>query len=1165
MHKLDIVHMPLFGRSLIEASAGTGKTYTISNLLLRLILSPQPQLADKPLRIEQLLVVTFTKAATQELKDRIREKIASAQRYVETGHADDDLLKQLVDAAIAAEDRETIFLRCREASLYLDDAPIFTIHGFCQRVLQEYSFLTGQPFQQTLVENSQDILFELACQVWREKVYALDASAAALVKRRFSDPQGLIKMMAALLDEHLHTDDGAAFPQLAETARDIYQSLQQLWQSEQEPLHALFSQPKLGRSYQANHMPARFSSLELFLTHDSDFLTGWNDKLDYFTQHCIDEKCGVALSHPLFIAMDKLAGLLQQVDAALAAWLRQALLQKLQAFQQEQGILFFDDLVKKLAQALGDNNPGAVQLAERLRQQYPVALIDEFQDTDNWQYQIFQAIYQDQPGQAMLIIGDPKQAIYSFRGADIYTYFQARKDVVEEKRYTLATNWRSQPQLVATVNQLFMCQADAFIQQDFPPYPQMESPPVFADKTGLATTAGLSSLSVLTLDGDEKTALDTSRDQAVEKTAQFIRELLQQPAQLNGKAVKASDIAVLVRKRSQAQLIKDALAWLRINSVYLARDSVLNTEEAQAFLRLLKACANPYSAVAICTALGDSLIAYSAEQIQQLLDGDDFYALQQRFLLAHEKWQKKGFMPMWHELAAHFQLAENCLAQAQGERRLTNLNQLAEIFQQLDKSRLGLPQQLERFQQWIAQASENDEHQKLRLETEADLVEIVTVHASKGLEYPLVCCPFLFDASGGPTQPYHVIYDENTSQRVLHWQLDDSARLQMANNEMAEDVRLLYVALTRAAYHLNICWGRVKGVDKTALWHLLYHRTTPLKNMDAEGVWRPFTALPGCVMNPELVRSHAKATTASVSAPLTLREFERQLQTPYIARSYSALLQTTKHGEVDAAMDKERDTLPYTVAAPVATEFGYNIFHFPKGAEAGNLMHQVLENIDFLADAPELGEEVRRQLQHFGFDDENWVPVLAQHLHTCLRKPLPVAGCALVDLADGQQVKEMDFHLNARALDGKHIARLLSAWRQGGAVPVLHRLDGLFKGFIDLVFEFQGKYYVMDYKSNFLGFSAEDYSPENMQLAIEEHFYDLQYLLYLAALQIYLQQTLPDFDYDTHMGGVYYLFLRGINAVDDAGIFFARPDAKTVSKFAALFDAGVFAPQRSHA
>ena len=1157
MQSLQIETMPLNGRSLIEASAGTGKTYTISNIILRLILMPQPNLKPEPLKIEEILVVTFTKAATQELKDRIREKINSAQRYVEGAEEKDQTLKNIVDQAVLAEDKETVYLRCREAALYLDDAPIFTIHGFCQRILKEYSFGTGQPYQQALVENNQDILQQLAQQLWREKTYSLTSQLIVYISSLWAGPESLVSDLGNLLDENLiELEPDLNFVEMSQQALEKYQSISAIWQKESVNIIAMFEGKKLGASYRSNHMPARFDALKHYLSESQWALSGWDNKADYFTQSTIDAKCKEPLQHALFEQLDELESLLNQLKLAAKSEYRQYFIKLLKEYQAEQAILFFDDLIKNLANALVDDSPDSdSNIGKKLAEQYPVALIDEFQDTDQWQYQIFREIYQSEEGQALLMIGDPKQAIYSFRGADIYTYFQARDDVPEDKQYTLDTNWRSKPELVNNVNQLFSIQADAFIQKGFPEYPSVGSPKQFADKKGLNTQAGDSTFSVLTLECTEKLNVDVVRQQAADKTAQFIAELLNNNAQLNELTVQPKDITILVRKAKQAEIMKQALSEHGVNSVYLAKDSVLNSEEAQTFLRLIKPCVNPYNSSAIHTALGDSLIAYSVTGIQHVIETPaEFQEIQQQFLLAHEVWLKKGFMPMWHQLISYFEVAERCLSTVDGERRLTNLSQIAEIYQQLDKSRLGFEQQLERFQQWVSQAAENDDHQKLRLETEANLVEIATIHSSKGLEYPLVCCPFLFD-TGTFKNDTVLVYDEEKQQRVLCWQANDDIKKQKKVEEFSEDIRLLYVALTRAVYHLNCCWGKTKGVDKSAFWHLLYHQTSTVKEVDDEMLWQVFDQFDSCVINPEIVAGDIESQSESKTSGLKVLDFKRDFYRPFIARSYSALLPDHQATHTDLEGEKEKDEQESVKLIVDPPEFALSIFHFPKGADAGNFMHQVFENVDFQNHHQELSEEVVRQLKHYGYD-EVWQDAITQHFSQCLQKPLEVAGCSLQELSESQQAKEMDFHLNAVACKGDALSRLLSSYRDGRAVPELNGINGLFKGFVDLIFEHDGKYFVLDYKSNFLGFYEEDYSQSAMHEAMQDHYYDLQYLVYLAALQRYLKQCLPNYDYETHIGGAYYLFLRGINSNDDSGLYFSRPNAKTIDVFEALFLSG---------
>jgi exodeoxyribonuclease V beta subunit len=1164
MQPLDILTMPLNGKSLIEASAGTGKTYTISHLMLRLLLLPQDKLSEKPLSIENILVVTFTKAATQELKDRIRANIQAAQDYVSTKKAGDKVLKAIVDESISQHGDDVVFKLCRQAILSMDDAPIFTIHGFCQRVLGEFSFQAQQSYDQNLLENNKAMIAELSEQLWRESFYHLSDDAAEFCASTLKNPEHLRKRFDSLSDETLIKPFSRALESIMEDVQTSFSRARTCYESHSQDIHQIFIDGVGGNSFTKSTIPKRLNALRTFFDNSPNPYIK-SDVSQWFSQSFINEKTKQAPQHSFFDIMDSLNDALEEL---VIAFLNEALVDyqaMMTKEKSEANVMFFDDLVKNFALAVGEAESvsgeasfaagEASRVSEllkiRLRSQYPIALIDEFQDTDQWQYQIFREIYHQEQNMGLLMIGDPKQAIYGFRGADIHTYFKARNDVASEKQYTLATNWRSHPQLVQQVNSLFRQIENPFVQQGFPEYPDVGSPPEFKDKVGLLTSEGEASFSVIALEGEG--GLPALRDEAATKTASFIADCLNKPSTLNGKQLQPKDICILVRKGKQAKQMKDALAAEGVNSVYLSKESVLQSDEAISFIRLLLACADPYDLKAIYTALGDGLIQYSTEKIYALQnDAKQLQTIQEAFLLANETWQKKGFMPMWQALLQVFEIGQKLLSQSNGERRFTNLNQLAEIFQALDKNHLSHEQQIEKFKQWVSLTESDEEHYKMRLDTEANLVSIVTIHYSKGLQYPMICCPYLFDGSS-PSDDDFIIVDENTQQRKIAWKGDKKAKAQTELNELAEDVRLLYVALTRAEYHVNLCWGKVKDIDKTALWHVLLERQTKVKNVEGEVAWKAFTEMSGCVINPEAGQAFSEDVSQKGDAlpEGSVKTLTRSLEWPYKARSYSALLLNAHQSH---HQEKDHDEFDEVKAEDV--EFEWNIFHFPKGAEAGNFMHHVFEFTSFTDHETTNPEVIKTALERYDFD-EQWQPVLERHFSNCLKTPFNKHHVSLSELPEEQLAKEMDFHWVAKSIDGAAIAKLLSSFRDTEAEFAFQEMEGYFKGFIDLVFEHNGQYFVLDYKSNFLGFTSESYNFDAMHEAMQSHYYDLQYLFYVAALQRYLKQLIKDYDYEAHIGGVYYLFVRGMVIGSDTGIYYVKPPKSVIDQIESFFEANV--------
>lgn len=1148
---VDIQAMDLSGYSLIEASAGTGKTFTLSHLYLRLIISPEANISEAPLTVKQILVVTFTNAATVELKTRIRKILQQALAVCEDLNDSESLLFAIVENAIANQGQEQVQQRLRQALLAMDEAAIFTIHGFCQKVLNEYRFFTNSAGELQLLQEQGDLLNEVIADIWRKYFYSINPDQADVLLSLAKSPMALASAISSSLTDDLpeveqpfsQVDDFKKLVNKAETA----------WVEQQDAIKAKFDEKGLGRSYTTKNLPGLFSQLDEFCQSAQAYRFLKNSKLDALRQSVVVEKTAAAknsIAFSLFDVLDELFECQEKIDEQLLAFCRYQCQHALEAQKADLGLLSFDDLINRLQQLLSGDNDTARKLCDALRVDYPVALIDEFQDTDSKQLAIFTQIYNNQPGQGLLFIGDPKQAIYSFRGGDIHSYFYAKSQVAESKRYSLATNYRSLGQLIDNINTLFTLNPSAFVANDFGDFVKVQSCNDDLSQ-GLQLNGKPYSFSKLSLDKSlDKSAL--LQNQAAEKTAEFIAGLLQGDAILKHQKVQPKQIAVLVRSNKQARLMQKKLSQKGLNSIFLSRDSVLASEQFMQMQIILQAVMQALDSKAVSSALALGCMGFNGNELSLLqADAAQFFKQQEKFIKAQGLWLSQGFMPMWQYLNQAFAMPLHLLGQSMGERKLSNFNQIAEVFQKKCAIFKQPAQQLQHFLT-LQEASDSDE-QSMRLESENNLIEIVTMHRSKGLEYDVVCCPFLFVAPNADRSSFVRVYQEGQAgfSYLPKHKASKEVLEQAKQDAFAEEVRILYVALTRAKYHINICFDYVKGADKSALWHVLLGQQNTIKTVDYPIFNAAFANFTGFLENPVInsISGAPEDLGFKLHPPL---QFSRNLQFHYVARSYSALVRNL-HSAAPQESGLEQEAFIETVVKEDS------IFSFYKGARAGNFMHDVFEFASFQANPDELQEKVLWALEKYQFPTEPWQRILTMHFHQCFQSRLSENGLALHQLAPKQLKKEMAFQLYANKTSGDKIAHILSRYRGGSSAFSLQDISGLFIGFIDLLFEYQGKYYVLDYKSNYLGDVVADYLPEALQQSIEEHNYDLQYLIYLAALQRYLKTRLADYSYQQHIGGVYYLYLRGIGHGDtQAGIHFALPEKHIIDAIEALFQQGEY-------
>lgn len=1185
---LDPLRLELRGSRLIEASAGTGKTWTIAMLYLRLILGHGGQAPQPP---SAILVLTFTEAAAQELRDRIRQRLAQAAT----------LFAQLVDDAVPAPADPALLALCREfsptvwrtcartldlAAQAMDEAAISTIHAWCARVLKEHAFVSGSLFDQQLETDQEERLHMLAWDYWRAQVACLPETPLAQVLEVWPQPDALLPLARGLTRAQIPSPADESllhvFERAASRRRDALAALKAPWIRDADILQDWLLGLGADCAVRAHDVRRWMQGVKAWAATPDlealDLKTGWAR----LSPSGLQEKWrgeGAAPGHALLEALSELPARLRELPSLRAPLVRHAMgwmAQRLQHSLRRDGVLGFDGLLTSLDAAL--QGPNGALLAQRLRAQFPAVLIDEFQDTDPVQYRIFDQIYRvadDTPDCALIFIGDPKQAIYGFRGADVHTYLRAAR-ACGDRRYTLTCNFRASHALVAAVNHCFArC-------------------PVFP--TGVAAqTIAFHPVSARgrdrdwVVDGAQATPLSASwiappvgdllsvqayRAASAAACAARIAALLAKGAA--GRAglrkgdelqpIRPADMAVLVNGRDEADAVRRALARRGLRSVYLSeRESVFSSPQAVEIAACLQACAHPTEERAVRAALATPLLGLALTALDALVDDERAWDAEvERFRQYQWVWRRRGVLPMLRQLFNDFSVPARCLADADGgERRLTDCLHLAELLQQMS-SHLDGPQALLRaLHQQCAQPGGEDSR-RLRLESDEALVRVVTIHKSKGLEYPLVFLPFACYAHSNRRFQGPQLLDEN-GVRVWVVEPDATQQAQLAGERLGEEVRKLYVALTRAQYAVWLGLGALSATANSGLGHVL--------GSDVREAWQDLVeeAPASFAWLDPAPEGDDEGRLSSDQAPLgPARRLARPVvQTPWWIASYSALGREAEAGDVPlpgtrripetAAEDVLYETEPAddrTSSVDVEDEAG-PLAGFPRGSEAGTFLHGLLEwaarqHFRDLADARDM---IARRCVVRGWEAhiDRLLQWLLDYVHTPWRLALGEQPVLQLDRV-AACVPELEFWFPVEHVD---IARLDHLITRGffaeTARPALARgmLNGLFKGFIDLTLQLDGRYYLMDYKSNDLGPRADDYGFDALVGAMCQARYDVQLLVYCLAVHRLLRARLPGYDYDRHMGGAVYHFLRGAHA-SGQGLLAWRPPASLIEALDAL-------------
>jgi exodeoxyribonuclease V beta subunit len=1102
------------GRVALEASAGTGKTWTIAALVVRYV-------AEGRARLDELLVVTFTRAATAELRDRIRSRLALAQRHLDTVVAgaardhDDPVVALLADAPddeVAARAR-----RVARALADFDAATITTIHGFCHQVLAASGFAGDVDGSGTLVEEVDDLVRA--------------ATRDVLVSQWADRP----------------VVDHDARPALR-TAEDVARV------ALRDPGAALRPDP------------------------DGDDVDG-------------EPPGAVALAH--------LAGDLRRV---------------VDDRKRDRGLLTFDDLLTRLADSLSDAEAGPTILAA-MRARYRVALIDEFQDTDPVQWAILGRIFADR---TLVLIGDPKQAIYRFRGADVHAYLEAVGHP-DTRRWTLGTNHRSDQRLVEAVNRLF---AGTTFGDD-----GIRHRSVAAAHTDDRLVEGEDRPACLQVRVVHDTGgADDLRRRVAEDLAAQVTGLLASRAEIvdddapgGRREVQPGDCAVLVRANAQADAVKAALAEAGVHAVINGVGSVLETPAATDWMRLLEALERPSSptrvrALALSPLVGDSPA--------EVADADDV-AVAVMHDRAH-RWARvaddHGIATLVRAVQRETDLVPRMLGTEGGERYLADFEHIAELLHTMASAeRLGPAALLA----WLVdQQSRTDElppdQRARRLESDARAVQVLTIHRAKGLQFPVVFCPYLMGSGMYPRVPF-VHHDADTGQAVIDLgsSREQEARAGARREDDGELLRLLYVALTRAEHRLVLWWFPINARSHAYKWaaisRLLFCEdrpdgrvvaNRPAPTLDLADLGRHFDAAIGRLGHgarwdpvPDVPTAVAWRPPASAPDQPVARTFTGDVDRTWQRASYSALTRPAPRRQVDSTPDAvpaRADEDDVEAAAPPPPDLtGHHDLPLgdqPAGAAFGTVVHAVVEHVDLAA--PDLdaavADEVARQARRGGLAIPDPAG-LAAGLATALRTPLgpDIGEGTLAGVDRGDRLDELEFELPLAHGDG-HVTLAAVAGLLREHLPaddpfvaypdaledrdLARFVRGFLTGSIDLVLRRRGDdgpvFHVVDHKTNRL-YGADEpgttwhYRPAALAEAMVHSHYPLQALLYQVALHRYLRWRLAGYEPDRHLGATGYLFLRGMVGPDaprvdgqPCGVMAWRPPTTLVTALSALLQEG---------
>lgn len=1108
--ELDILdrHLPVFGHHFLEASAGTGKTFAIEHFVLRLLLE-----SDEPLLLNQILVVTFTRAAARELKARIRSNLIAACDQMRSGKAQHDYLKAILEEGGCKASKS--IRRIEDALACFDSAQIFTIHGFCYRALSEFAFEAGASFEINDPDDSHhfSVVEEAVQDFLLQKMQRPDFSpgqAALLLNYFRKNPQRLKARLASLVNQDKEI---APAPTFSESLKTWQHALGQFCKVSKEALIAdwnlLASQYKqmgherfshqmqiLGRMLEdkqctANEFDQLLKEKELFL----DKMDSGNKKvrakmLDSSALHYpgLLEQLRKSLLPIAAKARDPL-----QILLRLARACRQDVMPRL----QDGDALTPDALLQKMHQTLHEE-----KFADKIRTRYRAAIIDEFQDTDPLQWEIFKTLFIGHM-RSVCLVGDPKQSIYAFRNADLYTYLKAADVLGEKSRKYLDTNYRSTPALVNALNRLFASERT----KGWMSLPHLGiSLDVIAVKAGKEAQEAddLGSVHFFAAEAEKSKRSGRWPSETLEKTAFFpyiAQEVL-------GRKHEGpwSQFAILVKDRYQAQRLWEFLKSCHIPSV-IRKSGALNESDAfMALYELVDAIRCPSDLSRLKKFLGGPLVGWSHEQLSGSFDKEELREAKEKALLLQDLLHQSGFSPFFREFltsawGSNLSVEERLLSQGSLD-LYCDLHQLAEMIVEVAWAKKRVSEEwISLLDEMAAASMEEEGRLKRRIGSDEDAVQILTMHMSKGLEFDVVFA--LGVASSHSLRDEIAVQKEGRGEIVaLAW--DDPACCQAIREIDAEKLRQLYVALTRAKkrVYIPLAFDIKKssaGAGQSSPIEL-YFAAAALPSFDFDHV--------EAFLNE--IKEGASITLSRVErAPLVSVPAKKQIMLDILPKelkpfslepivSYSSLV---KKADFEGSLVQKLEK----------TDEKGSILNMPLGAQTGLIFHAIMEKLfhqglHFFPQQKRIADLIEKQTVNTALYP--WQEALFETIWDLLHMPLK--GFCLSEIPPVQIQEEMEFLFPFE--------------------------KGLMKGFADLVFEWRKKYYLLDWKTNYLGALAQDYSSENVTKSMEQHDYFLQASIYGEALKRYVK-LFDKRPFSECFGGIFYVFVRGkaVYYIDSAG------------------------------
>lgn len=1168
--------VPLKGSNLIEASAGTGKTYSIAVLALRLIM-------EEGIPVDKILMVTFTRDATAEMKLRVRQFIREALqacREFKKTHQEqnfDGLDKSIVEKVRVFGDFEVAEKRLQDALLQFDKASIFTIHGFCARILGEHAFESGRLFHTKTLDPADynEYIEDAFNQAWREEVTVMEENLLLKsYQSGFSRARVFSLVREAINGKKIYIGDNTSNQNTDQFFQNLKQDLLALEQPvdnlpdkkdeavqmEKLILEHISAKREEWKIVAAQHRNTHVKNKipEILSTTEKEIF----DKFKKFEKSkYIDEFLSEEFKNKVYNLREKEAAietvenkiknfkedtdkLVGSLVSVLAKRIHERVQKQLIQIKENQGQATYDDLITSFHRVICGDQPADNAISERLakvlQHRYRAVFIDEFQDTDKFQFEIFHKLFgaNRQNNQHILFyIGDPKQSIYAFRTADLETYFRAAELV--ENIWQMNKNYRSTADYIQAMNDFFLPEKDFDVfKSEKMKYHIVEAPEKAIKGHLMHNGNPLEPMRIVCCGK----AADVHN-----KTILTVRQLLNNSSfQINidgtSRSVTAGQIGILVRNKIQGRLLRERLSSFGIPAVTVSDTKVFETSEAQELHYILRAI-HEINIGSINRALLTNIAGVSIGEINRL----HVDRVIQTFRNYQEEWQSKGVYNMLRQFLSDSKIIkrrqEGKLENA--DRILANTMQLMEMLHEAEADNKYAPEELIA---WLKKGIDGDKYTEdeylQRIENDEAAVKIVTMHSCKGLEYDIVIAPYLDMKASNKFSSTQIRLNDGyytADKKIMKGEIEVISQNQIEQ----ENLRLLYVAITRAKYHCYILSVNCKTGNRNTGSSL---KGIQQKIIDSKKQFSEIRLIGDEETKVDITKSQVfeldppEFSSVTDTVIKTTEQILTYAKIPNI-ELYDANWQKTSYSKLNV----KQELFSQVYQDSGDNEFDKFVFRqMRKGAQTGNMLHDLFERLDF-TNKDYWENNIKSSLNRYpgtGVKDEDAF-LMTTMLEQITNTKLPTTSTVdftLNNIPRSKRLNELEFDLPLSNIDWNSIPTNID----GGKIPIRIKRDvqisgGILNGKVDLFFEHEGCYYILDWKSNHLGNRPEDYHVDAMAASMEENNYFLQYYLYCLALYRYLQSRLPGFDYEKQFGGVYYLFVRGMRMGQHHGIYFHKP------------------------